>query len=1077
MAGNKGTIDEIVDPAAFAQLEKFIGLLVNSRGELVAAAKSAREFNDTVGSAKTVKEFEQATAKSNKALADMAASADKAALAALNLEQKKQKIADDTAKRLAKEQALENAKTKTIVSNSAQEVKAYEDSKKSIAGLTTVVNESDKAQASAANSAVAMAGAQENLSTSTQEASSAISEEKKELTDVEKIVAQTNGTLDQNIKRNIALNLELRSVSDQQKELKKSYQDGNITQDQYIQKSAALEKQQLELKTAIQQNNTVIRQNVKEQSAASTSTDSNKAKLAQLRTAYDALTDSEKKNTLVGGALLKNIKELDAAVKSSNESTGRFQDNVGNYGKALDGLPGPIGNAIGSFKQLYVTLLANPIGIVAGALFGLYQILKQNDDASNVIAGVWRGLGVIFQKVGDILVKGIGAAFEFIGDAADFVSDKFSLLIDGGKLLVSTYDKILSYVPGYEELKNAIAGTADETIRITKATIEYDKAIDDVEAKQKDLSLAISENNIELQRANNIYQDSNKTLGVRLKALDQVSSIERKSLAGKLDLLNKEEAAERRLNKVLVAGSVDREASDFRIIELQIKKNEAILEQEQLEGTIIKRRSRLIREVNKEEEDRNKKLADDAFALAKQRLEIQRDYFKAIESDETQSLDVRIAAMQAFTQRELDILKLTYEKEIKEQGLSNDKKTALKEKYDNDTAKANADLLSKINNENLKAYRDAEADYDKYLESIQQRRVQSDKDTLFRIEAERDNALASIVGNSQEAVNKRIAIEKQFTLAFIDEQIKQAEAAIQYQGATAEEEARLAALRRKRNEIASTDFEKGLQTNIQKINKFLQTTSGVISETFNLLSSLSNSYYQQQIDDISKTQERTDKKYEKEKENIENSTLTESEKKVKLALLDKQKAAQDEKLAEQKKQADIAKAKRDRAIQIGQIIANTAIAVLSQLSIPGAGFGLAAAAAAVGALQLATVLATPLPSYEKGGTKQGDGLARVSEKGPELQIDPSGKVSLTPESESIIYAKHGTKFISAPETKRILANQTLSHHFQSASNLDFDVSKLIRSGERNTDKLTRSLSRKPEPYMFKVGNKTIYKTR
>lgn len=55
--------------------------------------------------------------------------------------------------------------------------------------------------------------------------------------------------------------------------------------------------------------------------------------LTDLRNAYDLLSEAERENVEIGGAMLTQINEMDSKYKALKESTGRFQDSVGNYAK------------------------------------------------------------------------------------------------------------------------------------------------------------------------------------------------------------------------------------------------------------------------------------------------------------------------------------------------------------------------------------------------------------------------------------------------------------------------------------------------------------------------------------------------------------------------------------------------------------------------------------------------------------------------------------------------------------------------------------------------------------------------
>lgn len=98
--------------------------------------------------------------------------------------------------------------------------------------------------------------------------------------------------------------------------------------------------------------------------------------------------------------------------------------------------------------------------------------------------------------------------------------------------------------------------------------------------------------------------------------------------------------------------------------------------------------------------------------------------------------------------------------------------------------------------------------------------------------------------------------------------------------------------------------------------------------------------------------------------------------------------------AEQKlKEEKYKQAQQEKAANIAEIIVKTALAVVNQLGAgdPYTAIPRAIAAGALGAAQLATAIATPIPQYEEGtgDTPHPGGLARVGEKGkPELIEEP-----------------------------------------------------------------------------------------
>ena len=126
----------------------------------------------------------------------------------------------------------------------------------------------------------------------------------------------------------------------------------------------------------------------------------------------------------------------------------------------------------------------------------------------------------------------------------------------------------------------------------------------------------------------------------------------------------------------------------------------------------------------------------------------------------------------------------------------------------------------------------------------------------------------------------------------------------------------------------------------------------------------------------------------------------------------------------------------DKAQAAFNIITNTAVGImkaLSETNIP-----LSIIIGAIGALQLATVLAEPIPQFFEGGETSG-GLAIVGEDkgskkgGSELITLPSGDSFLSPDSATLMDLPSGTHIDSHSETQRILANATTKTAYEGVS--------------------------------------------
>lgn len=115
-------------------------------------------------------------------------------------------------------------------------------------------------------------------------------------------------------------------------------------------------------------------------------------------------------------------------------------------------------------------------------------------------------------------------------------------------------------------------------------------------------------------------------------------------------------------------------------------------------------------------------------------------------------------------------------------------------------------------------------------------------------------------------------------------------------------------------------------------------------------------------------------------------------------------------------------ARDNKAEAIFQIILDTAKGIMATIGQTGI-FGLPASAiiGALGAAQVATVMARPLPQFAKGTNDSPEGFAEVGEKGRELIRDGrTGQWSLTPDKSTVTYLSKHSQVIPNAQTEQIL---------------------------------------------------------
>jgi hypothetical protein len=138
---------------------------------------------------------------------------------------------------------------------------------------------------------------------------------------------------------------------------------------------------------------------------------------------------------------------------------------------------------------------------------------------------------------------------------------------------------------------------------------------------------------------------------------------------------------------------------------------------------------------------------------------------------------------------------------------------------------------------------------------------------------------------------------------------------------------------------------------------------------------------------------------------IEQSGMTSLQQTKAKAKLEAEFEAQQKKIDRDRITAQRKAAKINRDISIANIIAKTAEAIMADLTIPVGGEILAVATAAIGAAELARVIATPLPQYAKGRGKGKDEFAIVGEAGREAILRGDGRLEITPNAPTKTFLK------------------------------------------------------------------------
>jgi len=263
-----------------------------------------------------------------------------------------------------------------------------------------------------------------------------------------------------------------------------------------------------------------------------------------------------------------------------------------------------------------------------------------------------------------------------------------------------------------------------------------------------------------------------------------------------------------------------------------------------------------------------------------------------------------------------------------------------------------------------------------------------------------------------------------------------------------------AELRIKYSKIEVDAKIKAREDSAKAAEKELDAIKQLTAKSLEFGKALIDGIYTRRLNALADESAALNKKKQQDIENVNDSVLTEQQKADQIAIINARADAQQTVIDEKIRQQKIKQAKADKAQAIAQIIIQTALAQVKVIGQAGLlGFVFSPLITALGALSLATALATPIPQFEKGGTVKRDGQIITGEAGTELRINPDGSQELTASQANLSYAKAGTKIIPNHELVRMMAKPD---QIQYVGGQSVDMSKLIESNDKLGKKLTKA---------------------
>lgn len=501
--------------------------------------------------------------------------------------------------------------------------------------------------------------------------------------------------------------------------------------------------------------------------------------------------------------------------------------------------------------------------------------------------------------------------------------------------------------------------------------------------------------------------------------------------------------------------------------------------------------------LRKEELARLKKIDDDAFALWKFRKEQEIKIADEIRDNDKEAINDRINALVLGNQKEDELAQKTAAYKLRQISRYNDDVRNLSDK-EIETLINGGDIKQKLSDAEvlildeyrakkreigLKEVEDSQVIVDKIIDQEKKKadalaqlntnnenkkitaentNFKSNSDNLKNqlsqgliSQSEYNQKLQVLQINHEEAILK---IKKEYAIKGLNEQISAFEEFLKKQDTLPEKEkvsadkradieAKLVETKKLLSEKEIENTDSTSQKKLEIENEYYQKLKEASFQLKDELINLTNVIFSNKIASIDAEQQKWDEYYSDQiaqaGDNEYQKELIEKEAKKKKDELEKEKRKQ------QVKQAIFNKA--TAALNVGL---NTAQAIMAIASTGGgtwyADFGISAATltaiySAIGAAQLAAVLATPIPKYELGtkGKPHDGGPALVAEKRPEVILEP-GKSPYVISSPTLLNLSKGTEVIpSIEEYQRNLNKDNFDKTLLEGLNKKLEYEKLV----------------------------------
>lgn len=292
---------------------------------------------------------------------------------------------------------------------------------------------------------------------------------------------------------------------------------------------------------------------------------------------------------------------------------------------------------------------------------------------------------------------------------------------------------------------------------------------------------------------------------------------------------------------------------------------------------------------------------------------------------------------------------------------------------------------------------------------------------------EMEKAFASGLISREEYENKKAEIAERFSIDTAKAAISSLEEQLSVEELNADKREEIAErLQKAKADLAKAEADAEINE-LERIrkkeedmederNERIQKSINIAMDALSTVADFAYTMYQRDIEELEKQQEANEEAYNADVERIdslvEQGVLSTEEGEARKRAAEAETAKKNEELENEKIKLQQKQAKWDKAVQIAQTGIATARGIMEAWQLgPILGAIMAGVVAAMGAVQVATIAATPIPAY-KEGTKNGGhigGLAIVGDGGKQEVIVYGGKGWITPDTPTVVDLPKGAE--------------------------------------------------------------------